>query len=1041
MKLKTLFLALFTISLLAAQEQNNITLEKLADSLYYSQHTKYSQSNYQKVLQLRQDALLNISDYSSSNYKRILSKLYASKSANFEHKQQYDSAIFYSKKYFKSIGSFKKQNLFFKAHAYIHLYTQTAYNGDWNTAATQCKEALRVLKDTLGNKNHTLIPEVEFDYGYAISESGDYITQLKYYNLSKDHFIALIGENNHEVALKYVHIAIGYGFVGYYKKELDAYKKAIKIWETIDYKDKSYLSIAYGSISTWYLQHGEYNKAELYLNKKEKLIKKSIGKDWYNETYKGRTQVDLWGNFRDLYLQKKDTIKALFYINKELDYLTNLDFNDPDNNPNNINIPFIKTWVRDAILLRLRVKANLIKNTSPEEAKDIYNYILSQKKKDAFSHPTTPESIHLSRYYSKKKEYKKAHNILNNEIAELKKGQEYLLLQMYAEKAKLYFYEDKVLEMHKKYQAVFKSMQIDTLQKIDLENLRYKNCKPYGTKKYLTIVLEAANNYKKAFAKTTNNKYLQIAHNLNLFASEMFATNYAVLNYNDQTHNTVTGINEQLLSSTLALQDETVFENVLQKIEQSSSKLSWHKFLNSNQRKHINIPDSILTKESELKTQLHFYKKSMFLNAETNAEKISFWKEKILDLENDIEQLNKWFQKEYPSYFNQTQKEFHIKAIKQKLKTNQHIVKYIFAKDNVYAFIISKSSTQLIKVDNKNDLTKKLKPLIKSLSKPISKGYKKIAASMYNVLLPKQIINNDVKQDFIFIRDDVLHYLPLEILVDVNGKYLIENNTVSYATSLLLWNEQLQVKKSKTNKFGIYSPTYKKKSNNPKRNDNAELKGANKETIEIAKLFNADVFTGNKASKEAFISTAKSYNILHLAMHSNINNTDSEFSNLAFSETQEDKLFISELYDIKLNADLVVLSACNTAIGNIKKGEGLVNVSKAFTYAGVPSTVTSLWKVPDKETAKIMISFYQFLKDGKTKSEALQLAKLNYLNTTNDALLKHPYYWAGFIVSGDISPINTSSNMLWLYCIIGLFILGFFFRKRTRLNFLSLNEK
>jgi len=212
MKIRILFLLLFTSCFLTAQRQNSVALEKLADSLYYSQHTKYSQSNYQKVLQLRQDALLNISDSSSLNYKRILSKLYASKSANFEHKQQYDSAIFYSNKYLKSIGSFKKPNLFFKAHAYIHLYTQTAYKGDWETAATQCKEALRVLKDTLGNKNHTLIPEVEFDYGYAISESGDYIMQLKYYNLSKNHFIALIGENNHEVALKYVHIAIVYDF-------------------------------------------------------------------------------------------------------------------------------------------------------------------------------------------------------------------------------------------------------------------------------------------------------------------------------------------------------------------------------------------------------------------------------------------------------------------------------------------------------------------------------------------------------------------------------------------------------------------------------------------------------------------------------------------------------------------------------------------------------------------------------------------------------------------------------------------------------------
>ena len=183
--------------------------------------------------------------------------------------------------------------------------------------------------------------------------------------------------------------------------------------------------------------------------------------------------------------------------------------------------------------------------------------------------------------------------------------------------------------------------------------------------------------------------------------------------------------------------------------------------------------------------------------------------------------------------------------------------------------------------------------------------------------------------------------------------------------------------------------------------------------------------------------------MLHLAMHSNVNNENSEFSNLEFSTDNEDnKLYISELYNMSFNADLAVLSACNTAVGHLKKGEGLISVSKAFTYAGVPSTVTSLWKVPDKETSKIMVSFYHYLKDGKPKNEALQLAKLNYLNTTNDALLKHPYYWAGFIISGDVSPITSQPNYyIWLYVIAALLVLGVIFRKRLRLNFSSLSKK
>jgi len=157
--------------------------------------------------------------------------------------------------------------------------------------------------------------------------------------------------------------------------------------------------------------------------------------------------------------------------------------------------------------------------------------------------------------------------------------------------------------------------------------------------------------------------------------------------------------------------------------------------------------------------------------------------------------------------------------------------------------------------------------------------------------------------------------------------------------------------------------------------------------------------------------------------------TAPEFSNLSFSSEEDGKLFISELYNMNLNADLAVLSACNTGAGNLEKGEGLINVSRAFTYAGVPSTVTSLWKVPDQETSQIMISFYRYLKEGKPKNEALQMAKLDYLTNTKDNALKHPYYWAGFVVSGDIEPIS-NSNSLWIYGLGILLLLGLIFRKK-----------
>jgi len=270
------------------------------------------------------------------------------------------------------------------------------------------------------------------------------------------------------------------------------------------------------------------------------------------------------------------------------------------------------------------------------------------------------------------------------------------------------------------------------------------------------------------------------------------------------------------------------------------------------------------------------------------------------------------------------------------------------AQDYIYAFTITAQQTRLFRLGKKDAINAKINPFVASLGKPNSQDYKQLAHDIYRELLPEGFLESTKKQDVIFIQDDLLNFLPMEILLNPNGKYLIQSHTVSYAPSLLLWNEQLKVKKSKRNKLGVFVPSYKKQRNkDPRRNDDTELLGANNEAAEIEKIFKADVFSGVMATKAQFLNTAEDYNILHLAMHSSINHTAPEFSNLSFSSEEDGKLFISELYNMNLNADLAVLSACNTGAGNLEKGEGLINVSRAFTYAGVPSTVTSLWKVPD----------------------------------------------------------------------------------------------
>ncbi|MEM9824896.1 MAG: CHAT domain-containing protein, partial [Bacteroidota bacterium] len=124
-------------------------------------------------------------------------------------------------------------------------------------------------------------------------------------------------------------------------------------------------------------------------------------------------------------------------------------------------------------------------------------------------------------------------------------------------------------------------------------------------------------------------------------------------------------------------------------------------------------------------------------------------------------------------------------------------------------------------------------------------------------------------------------------------------------------------------------------------------------------------------------------------------------------------------YNLQLNAELTVLSACNTGSGKLIKGEGVMSLARGFIHAGCPSVLMSLWSVDDCATSKIMLQFYQHITDGKSKDHALRLAKIDYLSTA-DRLHQHPYYWSAFVQVGNTAPLifKKPFRKLWLIPLI-----------------------
>jgi len=206
-----------------------------------------------------------------------------------------------------------------------------------------------------------------------------------------------------------------------------------------------------------------------------------------------------------------------------------------------------------------------------------------------------------------------------------------------------------------------------------------------------------------------------------------------------------------------------------------------------------------------------------------------------------------------------------------------------------------------------------------------------------------------------------------------------------------------------------------------------KLPGALAESESIIKMIGGKLLSGVKATKENFLNVANQYGILHLSMHTLPSTSNILKSSLVFSSSVEQKkdnlLSVEEIYNLDLKAQMVTLSACNTGTGEYKKGEGILSLAHAFGSAGVPSVVMTLWKVPDESTAFIMTSFYEHLKKGLQKDIALQKAKQEYLNNTVSEQQKHPFYWAGFVVVGDVTPITFSKMSYYPYLGISAIIL------------------
>ncbi|MBI9060427.1 MAG: CHAT domain-containing protein [Marinilabiliaceae bacterium] len=500
---------------------------------------------------------------------------------------------------------------------------------------------------------------------------------------------------------------------------------------------------------------------------------------------------------------------------------------------------------------------------------------------------------------------------------------------------------------------------------------------------------------------------------------------------------------------TTALNKELPGDGYLEKAFTYSQKgKAYSLLLGVNDRKwkiRAGIPEQTIREENNIKGKLKFYQNEFETESRQAQPDTSILNHLngYVDLYmQKFDSINHHIQSNYPKYYQLKYSPQHItsKELQNNLGENQVLIDYYLTDNKLYQYVFT--AEQFLFFNQKIDSTfyKDLKLVTEEVSTPFIGNRKLeeikqfIASSnhLYSILLGNlsSVIHN---RDLIIVPHSDLAYLPFEVLltqIPVSNKplfkefpWLIRQNAISYAYNAALLPDH----HSNTTKFNqvlAFAPNYYGNQQlhdstllSIKRNINKNLlplNAARSEVKYISKLFHSDLLLDDEASKANFITHLANNNILHLAMHSLIDDSQPLNSQLVFAARNDssDILRAYELYNYNIQSPMVVLSSCNTGRGRKKNGEGLISIARAFMFSGAKSQLMTLWPVNDVSGSELTKLFYSGLKDVLTKDHALQNAKLNYIHSS-DAIRSHPYYWANYILSGDTSALRQKMPLGW----------------------------
>ncbi|MCB0795057.1 MAG: CHAT domain-containing protein [Flavobacteriales bacterium] len=457
------------------------------------------------------------------------------------------------------------------------------------------------------------------------------------------------------------------------------------------------------------------------------------------------------------------------------------------------------------------------------------------------------------------------------------------------------------------------------------------------------------------------------------------------------------------------------------------------------------VPDSLLAMEQEL---------LLGLSAERSEDLAG-----LVEREQAFRSFLTRLQGSYPDYFALKYGDERItlaEVQEQLIRPGQQLLSYSFVDSVLLVMLIGREEARAWQLPAQN-VADQVMELEQAIQLRDGIRVKDLARSLHQALL-WPLSASLVEEELLIVPDEALYHLNFEVLmpkVEVNGnsRFLIEDHVVSYLLSVssALRFQQLSARGGK----GILAiapgfddamkQAYVSSFSDSNDADPAMVRAVQQPfTVQMVQRMSARYaaasMLGHEATEKNFRDRAAEHGIIHLGTHAEWNNKAPLYSRLFFSplngsgnDADDGYLHAYELYELELNAELAVLSACETGAGDERGPEGVQSLAYGFAFAGCPSLITTLWPVDEQVSNALLARFYRYLGEGMPKNRALRQAKLDHLKEAADEL-RAPFYWAGLVLTGDTSPVELDRSWpwwAWLACAAFLFVVLVLVRRVT----------